>query len=653
MNKYYVYVQNTVSGPFTLDVIVKMLIEGSISNNTQISCGKGTPWQLISDRPEILHAVSQWQAPASTQAEQPIKVIPVQAVAAQARQPVQQNPTNQQIPVVTVQAVPVKAQPVQLQEETAVFYCPRCNQKYEGESSWLGRDVICTTCNEIFVAGSTELKPSPDSVSDEQEYISWENSTGDIICPHCWLHFGSEQLLYIASHPSLTGDPVLGSLAQKRFSPTNFNALGQALDAMSYACTDVACPRCHLKIPQTLIEEKSLYFSIVGTHSCGKSYYLATLIHQLRHKLANEFACSLLDVDPEMNMVIDSYEETLFRPVKVNEVAVLPKTQREGEKFVNTVVMGNMPVNLPKPFVFELKHQQRQAGAEDCNIVFYDNAGEHFQPGGDDVTNPGTRHLACSNGIIFIFDPVNDAVMRQNCNDQDPQLASDVNVYDQSKLMSEMVSRIRRHCNLNTNEKCTIPLVIGVGKYDTWRHLLSRDIADLDTISYNDTDFSAVWNRNTVMDVSFELRNLMLQYAPSLVNTAEGFFEKVYFVPFSNFGCLATLDSTGQAGVIPNQIKPLWPEQLFLTLMAENGKLPVSTTAGAANQMPTRIIDDFIVFTHPGNNSVVRLPWFYSQSVITVDGQTWQLPAHPKAIQQQQPQQAADPERFINDDLWS
>ena len=695
MGMYFVYLNNSVAGPFSQEVLIKMYSNRTIGPATQVSMGKGTPWKKFSEYQELysaafsqhnmsmqhgytpnatVQAVSQ--QPSTTR---PAVAQPVVAQAAIAQPAVVQAAVAQPVvaqaaisqPVVAQAAIaqPAIAQPVVAQaaiaqpavvqaatiappvlqaatpqaanqvkvvkveqKEDAIFFCPKCNQKFSGDPSWLGQEVVCNSCDAVFIAGSTEELAcyEDDGIS---ETLALGDPNGDLICPHCWLRFSSEQLLYIASHPALIGDPVLGPGAMKRFSPTAFNANGQALDAMSYVATEMACPRCRLKIPATVIDEKSLYFSIVGAPSSGKSYYLATLLHSLRKHLASDFACSLIDVDPELNMVLDEYEETLFRNKRSNELAMLPKTEQTGDRFTSTITIDNIQVYLPKPFIFELKHLSGEDSDRDCNIIFYDNAGEHFAPGSDNANNPGTRHLACSNGIVFIFDPINDALMRKFCNPAEPQLENDAAVTDQTKLLSEMILRLRRHRNMDVNEKCSVPLVIGVCKYDAWKELFEHDLSTLSTLETVENSLTMAWNRNMIMDVSFAMRELLLKHCPSLVNTAEGFFEKVIFVPFSNFGCLASQNEFGNVGVLPSQINPIWTQETFMALMAEYDVITLAPRPAPTAKLPVQIMQEFIVFKHPVDGHLVRLPYSYSGAVLTIGGETYAMPIHPKNTQ--------------------
>ena len=104
---------------------------------------------------------------------------------------------------------------------------------------------------------------------------------GLLTCPVCWLRFDTGDIMHVAMHDSLRGDPVLGEDAQQRFLATRFNDRGQALDALGMPCTDMACPHCRRILPPGFTELKHHIVSIVGDQSAGKSYYLSVLLKTL------------------------------------------------------------------------------------------------------------------------------------------------------------------------------------------------------------------------------------------------------------------------------------------------------------------------------------------------------------------------------------
>lgn len=506
--------------------------------------------------------------------------------------------------------------------------CPSCNQHYSvSEELFYVESFECNKCKERF-----RLPPRPNATSEFVNGISHpdfneEVPDGDLLCPHCWKSFDHDYILYISVHPSLFGDPILGDYVPKRFVPTVFNQMGQPLDECGLPATEMACPRCHLRIPSGLLDTPSLYFSIAGATSSGKSYFLTCLTHQLRKTLPEYFSTAFFDADPRLNETLNSYEKQLFMSLKPHEITSLPATQIAGEGISDRIRLNDIEIELPKPFVFEFR---RKDDVNDVNMIFYDNSGEMFIPGRDEWVNQATFHLSHSNGIMFLFDPTNDAAMRLAlCDERDPQVSKNPRVVDQTVLFNEMISRVRRHANMTSAESCEIPLVVAVGKYDTWKHKFPVDVAAEPYITkkrISEDEEEYVLATENILNVSYALREMMLEYVPGLVNAAEGFFEKVFFVPVSNYGTFAEQNADGAIGVTPSKIKPIWVEVPMLLLLAENEQIDARKICDTSGEKLGKVIKDKVVFTHPGSGRIIRLPLNYAGAAITISGKKYRLP---------------------------
>src|SRR5439155_1969479 len=130
-------------------------------------------------------------------------------------------------------------------------------------------------------------------------------------------------------------------------------------------------------------------------------YYLSVLLKMLPASLFEQFSVVFQDADPVGNAVINGMKQTLFG-AQTPEGARLAKTQLEGIMYERLPRYGRM-VALPKPFVFSVASETDPTRR--CSLIFYDNAGEHFQPGRDSADSPGAQHVASSAGILFLFDP--------------------------------------------------------------------------------------------------------------------------------------------------------------------------------------------------------------------------------------------------------
>ena len=69
-------------------------------------------------------------------------------------------------------------------------------------------------------------------------------------CPYCDRVLAAEEIRFVAAHPDLRGDPVLGDPWPVRFLPVRFNAEGDAIDPSGSPSSQVACPNCRAILPR-------------------------------------------------------------------------------------------------------------------------------------------------------------------------------------------------------------------------------------------------------------------------------------------------------------------------------------------------------------------------------------------------------------------
>jgi hypothetical protein len=378
-----------------------------------------------------------------------------------------------------------------------------------------------------------------------------------LTCPVCWIKFDVGDIMHLAAHDSLRGDPVLGEDAPQRFLATRFNDRGQALDALGVACTEFACPHCRRVLPPGFIEMPHHIISIVGDQSAGKSYYLSVLVKVLPASLYDGFSVVFQDADPAGNALISEMKQTLFG-AETPEGARLVKTQLEGGMYIRLPRQGRM-VALPKPFVFSVASSRGQNHR--CSLIFYDNAGEHFQPGRDSAESPGAQHVASSSGIMFLFDPFNNPDFRHEISDRgDPQLEKPV-MDQQSVILSEMKVRMARLQQRDLMEQIDTPLAVLIGKCDAWVHLLGANTLrnpvvdgrlDLDALTYN----------------SNLVRELTKRLSPSIVANAESISRRVMFFPVSSFGHSPVRLGPGEYVPDPRKLKPFQVEMPMLWILS-------------------------------------------------------------------------------------
>lgn len=441
-----------------------------------------------------------------------------------------------------------------------------------------------------------------------------------IVCPHCWHRFDVEEFLFIARHQSLVGDPVLGADAQQRFLPSRFTPEGNAVDAAGMSCPDMACPRCHLRIPQAASEMPPLFLSIVGATASGKSYFLTSMTWDLRNTLSKNFAINFTDTDAVNNQIVNDFEETIFLNSSSDELVALQKTELQGELY-NQVLLDSMLINLPKPFMFTVTPSEHHPQYEEVRakmsrtLVLYDNAGEHFEPGMDAVDNPTTQHLLHSDTIFFLFDPTKDVRFRARLQSTDPQLAEGARVQRQEIILTEMINRIKKYSGMRSGTKTTKTLVIVLSKFDVWRGLLDEELPD--TPWQWDSRFNTcVLDMHLLRNLSFQLRSLLEDVCPEMVSTAESFAGEVIYLPNSALGHSPELNQeTGMIGIRPRDVKSFWVSVPMLYFFHEKGFIPALPAARRTPHETTpvecKISGDVVFVRLPGREKPLQVPVSY------------------------------------------
>lgn len=363
-----------------------------------------------------------------------------------------------------------------------------------------------------------------------------------LTCPHCGIPFPPGDILWIAEHPSLVGDDVVGKDEPKRFLPTRFDPEGNAIDVKGVICHELACPKCHLPIPRALVELEPVFISTLGAPSSGKSYFLAAMIHQAQETALRHFQSNLTDVDPVANEIINSYLGKLFRNGKPEEPVELAKTQQTGPQYSSVSLDQRDDIYLAKPFVYTiqpLKLQDEKQRRHYCRaICLYDNAGEHYMPG-KTAHQLATQHMAHSKVLLYLFDPLQHAKFRQAClgRTKDPQLGKHGKNNPQDQVLAEAAKRIRNLTGLGQHAKISRPLIVVVTKYDVWHSLLSDKMVELNTLLCRIPDRGTALDLKRLHRLSQKIRELLFQLAPDIVAAAEGFSDEVLYLPNSALGC--------------------------------------------------------------------------------------------------------------------
>ncbi|MBT62042.1 MAG: hypothetical protein CML13_02370 [Puniceicoccaceae bacterium] len=376
-----------------------------------------------------------------------------------------------------------------------------------------------------------------------------------LLCPHCWVKFEIGDMMHVAMHDELRGDPIMGEDAAQRFLATNFDDDGNALDPMGLPCMDTACPHCRNALPVNFVSSKYNILSVVGNASAGKSYYLAVMSRILPRVLIGSYGMRMQDADPTANAPLTAMRSRLFGGANADEVA-LDKTQLGGAMYTEVFRHGKH-VSMPRPFSFLVEGDDVDGEAE--GLIFYDNAGEHFQPGIELQDSPGALHVAYSSGVLFLFDPLRNHDFRQLlAGHKDPQVEAPMNDI-QAVILSEMRTRIAKVYGQAFDRLNRKPFAFILGKLDAWEHLLEGELVPY--LSEGKLDKSAV-DHNSKM-----VRDLLMRVCPEAVANAESLTKEIKYFPVSSFGHTPILTESGSIAPVPNKIAPKYVEVPVLWLL--------------------------------------------------------------------------------------
>lgn len=428
--------------------------------------------------------------------------------------------------------------------------------------STLNQDEVMQLRELIDFDAFDELEQSQVSMETEKKRLASaeerEVELGEsFMCPYCRTVSDLEDVLSVAVSPSLRGDAVLGEAELKRFLPTQFTVNGLALDSEGGVCTEIACPRCHMALPRTLLDTPQIIMSVVGAPSAGKSVFLASSIWQCRQTLSRRFGVSFMDLDPVANKWINAYEEKLFFQEDDVTLQKIEKTDINSSVVCKSVRLDGEDVLLPLPSFFQLRSKQDDSPR---SLVVYDSAGEHFRAGADTQSSAVTLNMLNADTLFFMFDPSADPRFRSMLNRGSGTARS--TAQRQDVLLAEMAARIKRHMGNRSQSKLEKPLIFGVSKAD-----LLDEYLPLDAPIYTELDNKKfALNLSELKKLSETTEELLNDVVPEVVETAHDIAEEVWFVPISALGHNPMLD-----GVRPCDIKPKWTELPIVFTLAKKG----------------------------------------------------------------------------------
>ncbi len=411
----------------------------------------------------------------------------------------------------------------------------------------------------------------------------------EVKCPHCWgTFFSKSQSLFISS----TGGFVSPEHVADWDAPSDPS--GRPLQA------ERACPHCKIKVSTRLLETNSLFISIVGTPSSGKTYFLASMYYKAKEQLASVFrqGISFPGVSGEL---VSRYFEKLTGNGMDDELVDLPKTQEGGFELYTEITSGSIKLQYPKPFTMRITDPVRK---DPLAIVTYDNAGESYLKASNlDATTKSIDHLEHCNLIIVVIDPVQMPKLAAELVSRgvgDPQLSARTG-QSQDQVLNSVLDRTVGLRGSSESNLLDTPVCVVMQKWDM------LDAAGI-VPSFERTD-PATGKQTTLLDdsplnvhpdtgetyvddeemraISLLVRETISNYEPNIVNTLTSSFKTVRYFACSALGSSPEVNpKNGKLGFRPKNIRPFRITDPLLWFLAKEGILDSSVASKNQTEYP-------------------------------------------------------------------
>ena len=186
--------------------------------------------------------------------------------------------------------------------------------------------------------------------------------------------------------------------------------------------------------------------------------------------------------------------------------------------------------------------------------------------------------MAKAHCLLFVYDPTQEPEFRKVAKDasSDPQMKMAV-TSRQDVLLAEAARRVKTYRGLAMTSLHDKPLIVLVNKYDAWQKLVSGSRLEVPWTKHSSGGFS-VLRIDTIQKVSTVIRNMLKQFVPQIVSTAESFVDpaRILYLPVSATGGPPTPDKQGNLRHRVGDLRPMWAEVPLLYVISQhvNGLIP-------------------------------------------------------------------------------
>ena len=336
---------------------------------------------------------------------------------------------------------------------------------------------------------------------------------GKFTCPYCMRQYRKNEVLYVC--------PDCRKETHRKWyqrEPIKCNAASSGGVQCGGYATIRKCPYCGERLPQSILENDNLPFSIVGVASSGKTNYITVMLHELGR----------------------------FSDIRVSLNPVNDEAQNTQSKNSNTIYERHIPVEstasgAKTPQIWMIKNllKRKSSRVPTYTFTIFDGAGEDYQ-NNLDITSTICRYIQTSKAVLIALDPlILDGVKK--IVDPDVRKASlgDNKTLgeDSRNLINKLATYIKSAWGIKSGKLLDIPVAIILTKFDM---LINHNAFAPNALVKNPSmavDRNGHINMTEFQQVDSEIRNWLYAIGEgSFVNAIESNFKEFLFFGVSSFG---------------------------------------------------------------------------------------------------------------------
>lgn len=361
-----------------------------------------------------------------------------------------------------------------------------------------------------------------------------------ILCPYCLEKLNSKDINLLCYKCGKPGElTIMDNLFNKVPKCDREGCIG--------TLTLRQCNHCKSLLPSDILDyEKYLRLSILGTTGAGKTIFLTTMLHELRHSLGSPWV--IAPIDSETNSIYQKNVELIY----------------EKKTMVDATVAGSNP----PPQLWKIKDKSRMTNKKipSYSMTIFDGAGEDCVNINPDIS----RYIGGSKSLVILIDPLSLRSVGSHISNEIRTWSSSAGheVGVSADMVEGLADYIRESCGISTNKLIDKEVAIVFTKLDT-----VIDTFGTATVTQPSPHLARKgFVKNDADAVDAEIRDwLEDQGEIAFVNAVETNFpnNKVRFFGISSFGHPPTGEST-LGKVIPHRVL----DPLFWMLSRE-GIVPI------------------------------------------------------------------------------